>query len=365
MHLLPFRATYPDLELIPSPASFLLELKEAYPTPSTRSFYRDADCEAFYVYQIETPYRQYLGIIACALLDDYLEGAIRPHEHTLAVKLDRQLELFRQRQAEIKPVLLTYPEVPSITEWTRQVAEQQAPFLAVRFTSENQWHRLWAVDQPARILELQKAFRRTVPVSYIADGHHRTASLAKMFSSTGDERFRRLLCAFFPSTDLDILPFNRLVSPPSGFDHSRLLEALSGLFDIQVLAIPQLPTRKHELLMLTAQKWYRLQWKASVLAAFRHKVVILDTMLLHLKVFKEVFGLHEGDGDQRVEYIEGPKGTEALLASISADPQKIGFALFPVDLPELMSLVDHGDVLPPKSTWFEPRVRNGLVVLKY
>ena len=330
-----------------------------------RDLYREAPRDAFYVYEISTPFLQYLGIIACSLLDDFLGGAIRPHEHTLAGKMNRPLELFRQRQAEIKPVLLTYPEVPAISEWTRQLVKGKAPFLAVHFASDQQWHRLWAVDQPARIAELQNLFSRRVPVSYIADGHHRTGSLAEMFRATGDPRFRRLLCAFFPSTDLDILAFNRLVDPPSSFDPSLLPEALTSLFNIRPLGIPQLPTQKHEMLMLTARKWYSLQWKASVLAEFSQETVILDTMLLHHKVISGVFGLRQGTDDQRVEYIEGPKGTEALLAGIRANERKVGFALFPVELPELMKLVDQGGVLPPKSTWFEPRVRNGLLVLTY
>lgn len=366
MHISPFQALYPNLEYITSTDSFFDSVKKEYPEYVESGFYNKSSREALFVHQIRTADRQYTGIIACSDMEDYLRGSIKKHEHTLPYKEQKQLQLLLKRRAVIKPVLLTYPEAPSISQWTRQFIKDREPFLEVRFDSDAEIHLLWEVRDGRHIQEIQALFAEKVPVTYIADGHHRTTSLAILYQRTRKpslkERYGHLLCAFFPSSDLDIHDFNRVVEGLNQLSLTRVMAEIAQLFDIEMLDEPLRPRRKHEILLFINHEWYRLHWKTQVLEQYRKDPVVLDSHLLNELVLRNILGIEDVRSDQRVHYVAGPEGLEGVWETATSRESCIGFCLYPVKLEEMIALADRDEVLPPKSTWFEPRITNGLVV---
>jgi len=366
MHIRPFQAVYPNLDFVTSTDSFFQSVREEYNEYRDSGFFQKSAQEALYVYEIRGAKRSFRGIIACADIEDYLYGHIKKHEHTMADKEQKQLQLLLRRQALVKPVLVTYPEAPAITAWTRRIVEGEAPALRVFFEKEEQQHLLWEVRDGALIREIQELFNSDVPDTYIADGHHRSSSSALLYERTRDEelreRYRNLLCAFFPSTDLAIHDFNRVVEGLDDISLSRFMARLAQLFDIEILKAPIRPRRKFEILLFVNEEWYLLHWKKEVLKEYAEEEVILDSMLLNEKVLDDILGIEDIRSDQRIDYVAGPKGLEGLRKKIARRENRVGFCLYPVQLDELITLADHEKVLPPKSTWFEPRMKNGLIV---
>ncbi len=266
-------------------------------------------------------------------------------------------------------MLLTYPAVPAVSRWAEAQAEGKEPFLQVYFERERQVHVLWEVTQAEAIREIQELFAGQVGTAYIADGHHRTTSTALLYERTEDwaqrARYANLLCAFFPSTDLDIHDFNRVVEGSGDLSLTLFMARLSQLFDIEIPEAPVRPRRKYELLMFVNHEWYYLRWKPAVLAEYGNEPVLLDSRLLNERVLRDLLGIEDVRTDQRVEYVEGPRGLEAFWRHAAQKDLCVGFCLYPVELPEMISLADQDRALPPKSTWFEPRMKNGLLVYEF
>jgi uncharacterized protein (DUF1015 family) len=369
MHIKPFQAVFPELNLITSADSFFGTVKEEYPEYYESGFFNKSGQDALYIYQIEGATDVYTGVIACAAIEDYLEGHIRKHENTLAAKEQKQLQLLLRRQAAVKPVLLTYPVVPEIDEWTLAYAASHAPFLSFHFEEDEQTHRVWEIKKGKDIQYLQKLFAKTIPNTYIADGHHRTTTTALMYERVKGKAdggsFDQLLCAFFPSTEIQIHDFNRVVEGLEELPVSVFMAKLSQLFEMELLKEPAKPSKKHTIHMRLEKTWFKLQWRKSILEAFKKEVVLLDTMLLNELVLKKILGIKNVRDDLRIQYVEGPKGIRGVEKKTDRSPASIGFCLPPVQLEELIKLTDANKVLPPKSTWFEPRMKNGLIVKDY
>lgn len=367
MHILPFKALFPNMEYIPSPDYFFATVREEFPQYYDNGFFWSADRDAFYVYEIQTPRRNYLGLAACVDLRDYREGAIKKHEHTIAENEQKQMQLVLRRKAGVKPVLLTYPEVPDIQQWLRQHASEQEPVLVVHFEEEAQHHRLWAVTEPGEMEAIRQLFVKKVTCSYIADGHHRIATTAlmheKLETPEGQQHYGALLSAFFSSEELEILDFNRVVEAFEDITPTQFMARLSQVCEIELLDNPEKPRQKHQLTMYLRREWYLLQWRPEVLA--RHGSDALDAALLNELVLKDILGITDVRHDLRIEYVEGPKGLEGLRKKAMKNEQTAAFCLYPIQISDLFWLADAGQMLPPKSTWFEPRMKNGMLVQEF
>ncbi len=364
MHISPFQALYPNpLKLAETPDLFDTT-KERYNDFAQTGLFLSTEQPGFFLYRILTPQRHYLGLLACTDINDYLCGDIKKHESTMYEEEQKQMLLTLERRAAVKPVLLVYPDAPQIDAWILTYMHQKNYFLEVHFQNDLQTHQLWAVQEEDSILQLQQLFSSNVPHAYIADGHHRMAALG-LLAQTADERtrqqYRQVYCAFFPSVELDILAFNRMVEVPTGFE----VKQLEAVFEIQPLPAPAAPTRLHEMTLCTPQGWYQLHWGKKVLQDFENEAVVLDTMLLNEKVLQPLLGIENIRHDRRVEYLDATKNLEMIEQKIQENPNKIAFCLYPVVFDDLMTLVEADQVLPPKSTWFEPRMKNGLLVKTY
>jgi len=365
MHLTPFIGFYPNLnQLAAEPALFDL-VRERYQNLQQTGFFLENKTKAIYLYEIQTVTRTYRGLLGCVDVEAYLNGAIKKHENTLLQEEHKQMKLTLERQAAVKPVLLAYPAVPQIDRWVAEYIMQHPVFLEMTFTKDQQIHRLWAVQKNADIQELQTLFATQVPHAYIADGHHRMCAMALIAKTIEDKSikaaYQNVYCAFFPSSELEILAFNRIVEIPEHVD----LTALQPFFEIKPLAEPTLPIQKHKLTLRTATGWFLLQWKEAVLQEFTNETVVLDTQLWNEKVLRNLLGIEDVRHDKRVTYVEAPKSLAVMQAKISEYSNRWGFCLHPIAFQDLVDLVENGGTLPPKSTWFEPRMKNGLLVKHY
>jgi uncharacterized protein (DUF1015 family) len=370
MHIKPFKAIFPNLEYLQSVDSFFSTVKEDYPDYMESGFFSRSEEDAIYVYQIRRGARQFTGVICSSKIEDYLNGRIKKHECTIAAKEQRQLQLLLRRKAIVKPVLLTYPDVPEIDDLTQNIINAYQPTFDITFEEEGARHLVWRVTHLDLIAAFQDLFEKYVPYTYIADGHHRTSTNALLYNRAKApelrKRYNELLSAFFPASQIDIYDFNRVVTLDDSVSMSSFLVQLSDLFNMKPLDHPRKPKGKFEIIMhIEPDEWYSLQWKVKILEQYKGESVLLDCSLLDEWVLKNILKLENLKENLQITYVEGPKGLDGIQKKVRKNNQAVGFCLYPVQFDEMIALVDEGKVLPPKSTWFEPRMKNGLVVLEF
>ncbi|MEM1320945.1 MAG: DUF1015 family protein [Bacteroidota bacterium] len=369
MRILPFQAVYPNFDYIASPESFFGAVKYEYPEYKKSGFFNKTAQEAMYIYRIEGQTRNYTGLVACSDIRDYLEGSIKKHENTLASKEQQQMHLMISRDAAVKPVLLTYEDVPEISDLLRQYVKNNAPFYEVQFTLEAQKHIFWEVSDGNILQSLRNLFKTKVTQTFIADGHHRCSTTALMHERMKEKKDKRdyhmLLSAFFSADQLDIHDYNRVVEGLNDYSLTHFMARLSRLFDIEILDTAAKPKQKHELTMFVNREWFGLRWRPEILKTYQNQEIVLDTTMLDELVLRDILHIADIRTDQRIKYVEGPKGLEALRSRVIKNENRIAFCLYPVCLKDLMHIADQDKTLPPKSTWFEPRIKNGLIVQEF
>jgi len=360
MKISPFEASYLDLQKIPHETAFFDTVKEQYLEYKTAGLFLHDPEEAIYLYRIESPERSYTGLVACADIEDYLKGLIKKHEHTIVKHEQTQLELLRQRAASIKPVLITYPRVDEIQEALVAYAKQHQPFQSVKLGSDN--HVFWRLTKSPFLDRIIALFDKQVPIAYIADGHHRTATLAMLYKS-GMPEASKLLCAFFQPDELEILGFHRVVEGLNGRTTDEFLEALKPLFVIKFLKKGMLPHRKLDIAAcLSTGEWFSLQWRKSVVKAMEDaNKIVFDAHLLNEKVLKPILGIKNIRRDNRVTYLKGTKDLLAIELAAKKLKEGVIFCLHPVYFEDMIALADSEGIMPPKSTFFAPRMLNGLL----
>ena len=368
MRIKPFQAVYPNFDFITSADGFFNTIKYEYPEYRKSGFFKKTAQDALYLYRIQKGKGSYTGIVACADIQDYLEGKSKKHENTLAAKEQQQMHLMISRNAVVKPVLLTYPEVPEITSLIVTFIEEHEAFYSVRFEKSGELHTFWEIRDGALIQRLEDLFRERVSATYIADGHHRCSTTGLMYQrlspKSQEGNCGLLLAAFFAGTELRIHDYNRVVEGLSDTSLTHFMARLSQLFEIEVLEKAEKPRAKHEIVMMINREWYRLRWKAEVLKTYEHQEVLLDVSLLDELVISGIMGIEDVRTDVRIRYVEGPKGISEVRSRTIKNEQRVGFLLYPATLDDLLRTADAGKTMPPKSTWFAPRIKNGLIVLE-
>ncbi|HMQ49417.1 MAG TPA: DUF1015 family protein [Saprospiraceae bacterium] len=364
MHIHPFKANYPNLNIDPFPNNFFEKAKSAYLTYFKQGYFSKTEDPALYIYQIEKGSQQRIGIVSSVAVQDLLEGRLKPHESTIESEEEKQIRLLLHRKAAVKPVLAIYPQVEQLNHWLSLYIQQHEAFF--RATLGTAAHTIWQITNPDEIAELQWLFREKVPYSYIADGHHRAFSASRMLIRSQQGIYRKtydqLFCAFFSSDSVEILEFNRVVTGLNGLTPLGLMAKLGALFEITILNQAEKPAEKFEITACLRGEWFRLRWKEHILLEYPEETVLLDAKLLDEKVIAPILGISDVRSDQRMEYYEGPKGLEILEKRCRSKKLRIAFCLYPVLFEELAKVTDAGEIMPPKSTWFEPRMLNGLLV---
>jgi len=301
---------------------------------------------AFYLYRLTMgPHRQ-TGIVGAAAVADYLAGRIKRHEHTRPDKEDDRTRHTRALGAQPGPVFLAYQDRPDVDRLVETLAARPPD---VEFTAvDGIGHLLWVVDDPKDVAAIERALAG-IPASYIADGHHRAAAYARAAGEGG-----RFLAVHFPASQLRILDYNRIVADLNGLDTARfLLEAQSAGFDLVNPWEAKRPPRKGTFGLYLGGEWRLLEAVDPV---------GLDVAILQDRLLGPVLGVGDPRTDLRISFVGGGRGVEEIERRVDSRDLAAGFALFPTSLDEVMAVADAGEVMPPKSTWFEPKLRSGLVV---
>jgi uncharacterized protein (DUF1015 family) len=313
-----------------------------------------------YLYQQEMAGRRQTGIVAACAVSDYDQNIIRKHEKTRQVKEDDRTRLVDTLSAHTGPIFLTFRDVPEIqAEIDRVLLETPLS----EFTAEDGVvHRMWRVSAPEA---LEQAFAK-VPLSYVADGHHRSASAWRVGMArakanaqhTGQEDYNYFLGVLFPASHLAILPYNRVVKDLNGLSPEALLAKVEGLFTVQPASSPS-PSAPGQVNMYLAGKWHSLSWDA---AAEKDPVKSLDVSVLQDRLLEPVLGIDDPRTNERIDFVGGIRGTAELEQRVQSGRAAVAFSMYPVTVDQLMAIADADQIMPPKSTWFEPKLRSGLVI---
>ncbi|MGH9367474.1 MAG: DUF1015 domain-containing protein, partial [Thermoanaerobaculia bacterium] len=317
---------------------------------------------ALYVYRLQMGDHQQTGVAGCVSVDEYDAGAVRKHERTRRDKEDDRTRHMLRLRAQTGPVLLTYRGRAEIDSTVAQI--QREPPLYDFTAADGVSHTLWRA-LPAAATSLSEAFG-AVPLLYIADGHHRAASASRARhelraanpSHTGREAYNFFLAVVFPAGQLRILPYNRVVRDLAGRTPEAFLAELARFCPAREGA-PACPARKGEVSVYLSGRWHRLELPKPAGAG---AIVSLDADLLQRHVLEPLLGIKDVRTDKRIDFVGGIRGTGELEKLVDSGAAAVAFSMYPVSLEELMAVSDTGQIMPPKSTWFEPKLRDGLLI---
>jgi uncharacterized protein (DUF1015 family) len=312
---------------------------------------------AFYLYRQVMGGHTQIGLVAAASCRDYLDGIIKKHELTRIDKEDDRVRHIETLNSQTGPVFLTYRADPDIDAFVQQ---RVASAPQIDFTArDGVRHTAWTVSDADGISFIRKQFS-SIPALYIADGHHRSAAAARVFQArNGAGESAWFLTVIFPHSQMQILPYNRVLKDLNGLTPETLLEKLDAVFVIRKNSGIPIPTRKHELSLFLNGAWNTLHFRPQF-AATNDPVEKLDVTLLQKFVLAPIFGIDDPRTSNRIHFVGGIRGTAELEKLVNGGDYVCAFSMFPTSIEDLMTIADAGGIMPPKSTWFEPKLRDAM-----
>lgn len=317
----------------------------------------------FYLYELTMDGNSQTGVVGCASIDDYRNNVIKKHENTRADKEEDRIRHVDTCSMQTGPIFLAYRAKEDLKEKIGEL-KKQAP--VYDFVSEDGiGHRVWVIDNDADVSMIEEAFGK-IPAIYIADGHHRCASAVKVGLKrreqypdyTGEEEFNYFLSVIFPDEELRILDYNRVVKDLNGLDATAFLTRIGEYFTVEKKGqAPYRPTKKGMFGMYLEDEWYSLVAKEKIKS--EDAVEGLDVSLLQNYLLDPILGIKDPKTDKRIDFVGGIRGLGELERRVHTD-MKVAFAMYPTSIAELFAVADAGRLMPPKSTWFEPKLRSGL-----
>lgn len=311
----------------------------------------------YYVYRLTWRGHTQTGIAAAASLEDYASNRIRKHELTTPVKEDDRVRQIEAINAQTGPVMSGYPKAPAIDAMLARAATGK-PEVDVT-ADDSVRHQLWKITDDATINSLTLAFE-ALPAIYIADGHHRSAAAARVAAARkGEGAHNYFLSVIFPEHEMTILDYNRVVKDLSGRDGEQFLAELRKSFTVTASDQPVRPGSSHEYGMYLGGHWYRLSIRPELVP--NDPIGRLPITMLSRNVIEPLLGIKDPRTDKRIDFIGGARGLEGLEQRVKTGEMAVAFALYPTQMHDLMAVADAGGVMPPKSTWFEPKLADGMV----
>lgn len=329
-------------------------------------FKRDEE-PCYYLYRQIKGNHDYLGIIACTSIDDYINGVIKIHEQTLTQREEKLKDYLEVCEFNAEPVLFCYPNDEVIDKVSDEIALTRPDYDFT--TTDKVRHTVWVIDSKKTVKQIAERFSK-IPNIYIADGHHRSASstlLGKLRRSTrksftGEEAFNYYLGVFFPENHLKIYEYNRVVKDLNGLSLSELKKLLEQNFIVTEIKEDSFrPTHKHEMSMYVSDKWYSLKAKDTIYNA-KDPIDSLDAAILTKYILSPILDIHDLKTDKRIGFIPGVRGSKELKKQVDEGKAAIAFGLYPVTMEHLKWIADTNNIMPPKSTWVEPKMRSGLLI---
>lgn len=319
----------------------------------------------FYIYRQIMNGRSQTGIVGCASIDDYMNNVIKKHEHTLAIKEQDRIRHVDTCNANTGPIFLTYRKNDvisnAVNDW---VNSHEAVY---DFVADGVTQTVWAIDDDDIINTVSNEFAK-IDALYIADGHHRCASAVKVGQKrreekpdyTGDEEFNFFLSVAFPDDQLEIMDYNRVVKDLNGMSREEFLDAVSNSFEAEKVDTQYKPTKRHTFGMLIENDWYKLTAKDSIIDE-SDPVKRLDVSILQDNLLSPILDIDDPKTNDRIDFIGGIRGLDELERRCK-DDMKLAFAMYPTSIDDLMSIADANLIMPPKSTWFEPKLLSGIFI---
>ncbi len=330
------------------------------------TFITDID-RCYYIYELTMDGRSQTGIVACASIDDYQNNVIKKHENTRADKELDRITHVDTCSAQTGPIFLAYRANQVIDKEVDRV--KQSPSIYNFVSDDGIRHQVWKIADKAAVENIKNAFEKIDSI-YIADGHHRAASAVKVGLKrrknnpdyTGEEEFNYFLSVLFPDEQLMILPYNRVVKDLNGYTKEQFMEKIAQNFDITESDGQVMPDNKGTFGMYITGKWYRLTAKKEILS--EDPVDGLDVAILQNNLLEPVLGIHDPKTDSRIDFVGGIRGLDELEKRCNEDCV-LAFSMYPTSIKELFDVADAGKLMPPKSTWFEPKLRSGLFIHRF
>jgi uncharacterized protein (DUF1015 family) len=323
----------------------------------------------FYIYAQTMKGRTQYGIVGCASVDDYLNGIIKKHELTRPDKEQDRMVHVRVNNANIEPVFFTYPAVKEIDEIVGRIVSTEKP--EYDFVAEDGFgHHFWVIKEPETNKLIENLFAEKVPYTYVADGHHRTAAAALVGKEkreknpyhNGTEEYNFFLAVHFPADQLEIIDYNRTIKDLNGLTTEDLITRLGCGFVIQEKGSKTYkPKKLHNFSMYLDGKWFSLTAKAGTYND-NDPIGVLDVTILTNQILSPVLDIQDLRRSKRIDFVGGIRGLRELKKRVDSGEMKVAFALYPVSMNQLITIADSGNIMPPKSTWFEPKLRSGLVI---
>lgn len=328
------------------------------------------DKEQYYIYAQTMNGKTQYGLVVCAYVDDYMTGKIKKHELTRRDKEEDRMKHVRVNDANIEPVFFAYPENKEIDAL---VAKYTAGTPEYDFTAalDGFGHTFWIIDDESDIRHLTELFA-AMPAMYIADGHHRSAAAALVGAEKagqnpnhrGDEEYNYFMAVCFPAEQLTIIDYNRVVRDLNGLSEEAFLAKLSENFTVEKKGADIFkPTRLHEFSLYLGGNWYALTAKPGTYDD-NDPIGVLDVTISSNLILDKILGITDLRSDKRIDFVGGIRGLGELKKRVDSGEMKVALALYPVSMQQLIDIADTGNIMPPKTTWFEPKLRSGLVIHK-
>ncbi|MCM1290417.1 MAG: DUF1015 domain-containing protein [Prevotella sp.] len=327
------------------------------------------DKEKYYIYAQTMDGRTQYGFVVAAWVNDYMEGRIKKHELTRRDKEEDRMKHVRVNNANIEPVFFAFPDNEALENIIRTVikGEPEYDFVA----PDGFGHTLWVIEEPEMIETITKEFDK-IPNLYIADGHHRSAAAALVGNEKaqnnpnhkGDEEYNYFLAVAFPASHLKIIDYNRVVRDLNGLTPEQFLAKVAENFIVEEKGTEIYhPNALHNFSLYLDGKWYSLTAKEGTYDD-KDPIGVLDVTVSSDKILRDILGITDLRSDKRIDFVGGIRGLEELKRRVDSGEMKMALALYPVTMDQLINIADTGNIMPPKTTWFEPKLRSGLVIHK-
>jgi len=328
---------------------------------------QDAE-EKYYVYAQTMDGRTQYGIVGCAHIDDYFNNNIKKHELTRKDKEEDRMIHVRITNANVEPVFFSYPAHNEIDAIVADVIKAKPIYDFV--ADEGFGHHFWVIDDKATIARITEIFQAEIPYLYVADGHHRTAAAALVGEEkrknnpnhTGKEEYNYFMTVIFPDNQLKIIDYNRVVKNLNGLSQAEFMAKLEKNFEVEKMGTEiYKPAKLHEFSMYIDQNWYKLTAKQGTFND-TDPIGVLDVTILSNLVLDEVLGIKDLRTSKDIDFVGGIRGLGELKRRVDSGEMAAAFALYPVSMQQLIDIADSNNIMPPKTTWFEPKLRSGLAI---
>ena len=314
--------------------------------------------------------RTQYGIVGCAHVDDYFNNVIKKHELTRKDKEDDRMIHVNITNANVEPVFFAYPAHQEIDQMVNNIVKNEKPIYDFVAKEDGFGHTFWVIEDEATIKRIEEIFEKEIPALYVADGHHRTAAAARVGQErragnpnhNGNEEYNYFMAVIFPDNQLKIIDYNRVVKDLNGLSEEEFLAKLNDTFVVEkVGAEIYKPSKLHEFSMYMNGEWYKMTAKEGTYND-EDPIGVLDVTILSDNVLDKVLDIKDLRTSKRIDFVGGIRGLCELKRRVDSGEMKVAFALYAVSMQQLINIADSGNIMPPKTTWFEPKLRSGLVI---